>query len=524
MTAAAQAIADLACELLGGSHARVTLSDPTGVVVAGEVGIPTPQQSEGVATPWGRFSLVSSGLSAYATVGLIGHLSVQVAPGRRAEIHVYGKPRARDEGTDQRLAPLRPLLELVARAPFDQAKLRHVDEIQRRQRQHLETQASILRQIAHRVPLAIILQEIITLPAQHGRALPAAVRIASDTLHYHELDASLSAREGHVAPVAPARAAPHLVPLSPEHGVHATALVAPIYGAGGARLGQFELYYPVGVGPLPVDFRIAEAATSLAAVAAEAEAVTSELEVARKAATQVEKLAAIGTLVAGVAHEVNNPLQVVMGNAEIIRLAVADMEAVADPSDDVKVALAEITKRSNSITSSAEHLARITRGLTRTVKPSRSVRAPTDLDAVARSVLEIIGSQAPSGIDVSLELGATRPASACDADVAQILINLLLNAFEALRGRKPAAVVIRTRDLDEDHVGVEVTDDGPGIPAEIEARMFTPFNTSRAEGTGLGLPLSRRLARDNGGELTYLTARGGGTTFTLSLRALEAQP
>lgn len=203
------------------------------------------------------------------------------------------------------------------------------------------------------------------------------------------------------------------------------------------------------------------------------------------------RLASIGELAAGVAHEVNNPLHAISGTAELLL-----MEALPE---DVRSDL-------QSIRMEAKRAGSIIRNLLAFARPRPPEKKPLDLDEVVGSVVELRLPQLRlASVTVEMEVDPATPPALADADqVRQIVHNLLANADHAIRQEHPEGrIVVRIRPRDG-MVEMVVEDTGPGIREEVRKRIFDPFFTTKSvgEGTGLGLSVSYRLAEEHGGEIT----------------------
>jgi two-component system NtrC family sensor kinase len=228
----------------------------------------------------------------------------------------------------------------------------------------------------------------------------------------------------------------------------------------------------------------------------------------QEALFQREKLAAMGSLLASVAHELNNPLAIILLQAELLR-----EEAGQGP-------LAELTTELTQATARCERLVRQFLTLARQHTPERSVVALNPL------VTETVALLAPSfqvdNIAVHLDLADDLPLLWADPhQLQQVLVNLLTNAQQALRDvAAPRQLTITTQcDAVHSRVLLHVADTGPGIPPTLQARIFEPFFTTRPPGvgTGLGLPLCRGIVEEHGGTLRVTSRPGQGATFHVEL-------
>ncbi|GEM_PF-4565895 len=247
--------------------------------------------------------------------------------------------------------------------------------------------------------------------------------------------------------------------------------------------------------------------------AIEREEAQRRLANATRVAHQQERVAALGTIVAGVAHEINNPLTYIRGNVELSILSLAAIVQHAELEPHLLDEAKEAARLQGAVLEGLDRISKLSRSLRRLTRGDSNERRPVDLSEVAAQVAEIVVAEHAGHLDVKLDLQPVPPVLGDEAEIFQVFLNLLLNAVQALpRGGR---VTIRTRHR-EKRVVAEVEDDGPGIPPEAQPHLFTPFFTTKAEGTGLGLSVSHKIATDHGGTLTFATG-GRGTTFTLDL-------
>jgi signal transduction histidine kinase/CheY-like chemotaxis protein len=238
---------------------------------------------------------------------------------------------------------------------------------------------------------------------------------------------------------------------------------------------------------------------------------TQELMKANVALNRAEKLAAIGQLAAGVAHEINNPAAVVQGNLEYLRDALGDNGAL--PADS-GVALGDALTalhRIAGIVKQLLHAGRVAGG-----QEGRVVSFQVS-DVVTRSVDSVLAAN-NSDVAVKCEVPADLHALGQPDLLEQVLINLA-NSRHAIRETGRAGRILVRAERRDTRVWIAVTDDGPGIRAENRARLFEPFFTTRkvGHGTGLGLAVSLGLMRSQGGNLTLLETSPSGTTMAVDL-------
>jgi len=245
----------------------------------------------------------------------------------------------------------------------------------------------------------------------------------------------------------------------------------------------------------------------LAAKVDELTAANRSLAEVRESLLRSEKLATVGRLAAGLAHEVGNPLGAIAGYA-----AVARSRLPPEPPGELADAI-------DRIAAAAGRIDRTVRDLLDFARPAQAVLAPLDLGPVVDGALRLARVQARfRHVEVALSLPPGLRPVADEHQLTQVLLNLFLNAGDAMGG----AGRVEVRAWQEAaRVAVEVRDSGPGIPAEDLPRVFDPFFTTKepGQGTGLGLAICHRIVDSAGGEIDAGNAAGGGARFTLRLRA-----
>jgi PAS domain S-box-containing protein len=232
-----------------------------------------------------------------------------------------------------------------------------------------------------------------------------------------------------------------------------------------------------------------------------------EIERQREALHQSEKLAALGSLLAGVSHELNNPLSILIGNALILQ---TEVESVA-PS---------LAERAQRIQAAAERCGRIVRSFLAMARQRKTQPRAVEVEFLIGNALQLLayGLRA-AGIEVSQSIAPGLPQVTCDPDqMTQVLTNLLVNAQQALEGEPQPRRITLGAARDGDAIAIEVTDNGPGIPATLRSRVFDPFFTTKpvGSGTGIGLAVSRGIVEAHGGALT-LAASERGAHFVVRL-------
>jgi C4-dicarboxylate-specific signal transduction histidine kinase len=238
--------------------------------------------------------------------------------------------------------------------------------------------------------------------------------------------------------------------------------------------------------------------------------IRQELESLQGQVIRQERLAAVGQLVSGVAHEINNPLQAILGFAELLQMQ-------PDVPETVKNDLRLIQKESARACGIIRNLAMFARQ-----QPGEA--APVSLSDVIRSVVELRQRRLESeDIELIVDDRSSQHVMAVLTELQQVVLNFVVNAEQSMlgSGRIPGRITIRTYDS-EGRAVLEVEDTGPGIPAEHEARLFQPFFTTKpvGQGTGLGLSVSYGIIDSLGGQIGYRRATAGGAIFYFNLPAV----
>ncbi len=221
-----------------------------------------------------------------------------------------------------------------------------------------------------------------------------------------------------------------------------------------------------------------------------------------------EKLAAIGALAAGVAHEINNPTAIIRGNTELLLMELSEGAAGREEAEEVKKQTDRISRITGNLLTYARR---------RNVKdgPPHTLN-PVDINHLLDDILVQLPHQVDM-TDVTIERDYDMQAPQLSGDAGQlrqVFVNLLLNAVEAMSGK---GVLHLSTTVRGDTISVAIADDGPGMKPEHADRIFDPFFTTKKQGTGLGLSVSYGIVQHHGGTITVSTAPEQGTTFTVSL-------
>jgi two-component system, NtrC family, sensor histidine kinase HydH len=227
-------------------------------------------------------------------------------------------------------------------------------------------------------------------------------------------------------------------------------------------------------------------------------------ELGRRAQT-AEKLAAIGTMTAGLSHEIRNPL-----NAAGLQLSVLERRIEKLPEEQRGPLLQPLTLVRDEI----KRLDHMLEDFLQLAKPRELAARPIDLAELTGRVLDLLETDAARrGVKVVRRLGAVPPVAGDDNRMRQVIMNLALNALEA----SPKGTLTLSTSAQDSQVELTVDDTGPGVPQALRERIFEPFFTTKAQGSGLGLPIVHAIITQHGGTLTVGNAPGGGARFTVRL-------
>jgi signal transduction histidine kinase len=267
------------------------------------------------------------------------------------------------------------------------------------------------------------------------------------------------------------------------------------------------------------------------------------LQSAQMQLIESEKMSSLGQLTAGIAHEINNPINFVSANISPLKLDIQDLIAVINTYDelltssDVEKILAKVVKLKEDINyelvlSEIQHLlhgiedgakrtSEIVRGLKSFSHLDEAEQKPADINEGIRSTLVLLKNSLVAEIDLSTHL-ANLPLVECfPGKMNQVFMNILSNAIQAVKSKsvlKDEFIRVTTREIN-DYAVIEIEDSGPGIPKAAQIRIFEPFYTTKpvGEGTGLGLSIVFNIIKKHNGSIELDSEEGRGTKFTIRI-------
>jgi signal transduction histidine kinase len=271
----------------------------------------------------------------------------------------------------------------------------------------------------------------------------------------------------------------------------------------------------------------------------------NNLRMTQQQLVESEKLASIGQMTAGIAHEINNPINFVQSNVgplkrdidEILELLsqLAEIDENKDLLEqinhlksqyvklDVEYLKKEIQQLLNGIEDGSKRTAEIVKGLRVFSRMDRSELISADINECLNSTLVVMKNMTKAEVTLNVELGENIPKTYCyPGKLSQVFMNLVTNAVQATRlpNRQPIDRIINVRSYFNDNkICVEIQDNGKGIPTEIQDKIFEPFFTTKdvGEGTGLGLGIAAGIVGEHNGHLSFTSSATDGTTFLITL-------
>ncbi len=252
------------------------------------------------------------------------------------------------------------------------------------------------------------------------------------------------------------------------------------------------------------------------------------LDVAERLATVVEnsklyermrerdRLAALGEMAAGLAHEIRNPLGAIKGAAQCL----SPRERTGEDAEFLQVIVEEVNRLNGVVSEFLDY-----------ARPMKQNFGATDINQVVARTIKLLQNEVPPHLTLDVQLREELPMVDADAEqLKQVLLNLVQNAIQAM-GDRPGRIRVQTsgpehfQDLrgGQEFVEVEVVDEGPGIPSDQQPHIFVPFYTTKQTGTGLGLAICQRIVKSHGGTISVQSRAGEGSAFLVRLPGLAAE-
>jgi len=287
----------------------------------------------------------------------------------------------------------------------------------------------------------------------------------------------------------------------------------PIFSGSGQVLGSFAMYYRQPQSPSGTEARLTEVATHIAGIAIEHQRAEAQLRTTQAELAHVARVTTMGELAASIAHEVNQPLGAIVGNADV---CLHWLQEKSPNLEDLREAI-------NDIANDGHRASQVISRIRSLVKKHEPEKVILDLSEVAREVLDLVSHEAQrKQVALVADLSDQLPAIKADRiQLQQVLLNLVMNSVEAmndLKDRKPS-LTLRTAQH-EDAVLATVIDCGVGFTTDKAEQIFKPFHTTKASGMGMGLAISRSIIEAHGGKLWAEPNPDFGASFKFTLPAL----
>ena len=238
--------------------------------------------------------------------------------------------------------------------------------------------------------------------------------------------------------------------------------------------------------------------------------------ISQQRARSAQRLAEIGSMTSGLAHEIKNPLSTIGLNAQLLAEAIEDLPI--DEQDKGRMG-----RRVGALRGETDRLRGILEDFLEYAGELHLDRRPTDLNELIEQLGDFFHVQAQtSGVQIRLDPSPSPLTMNIDANhIKQALLNLMINAVNAMKDHKDGGneLILRVAPHSDGSAWIHVTDTGPGIAEEDQERIFHPYFTTRASGTGLGLPTARRIVEAHGGALEIHSEPGKGSDFAIVLPA-----
>ncbi len=264
--------------------------------------------------------------------------------------------------------------------------------------------------------------------------------------------------------------------------------------------------------------KVAERTAELTEANLELARAYDDLRTAETELLETEKRAALGLLVSGVAHEINNPVSFIVGNMEPLRTSLAMLADVADRQQDRELfaIVGRISRTTDIIGRGAERTAAIVRDLRLFLRTGDCTAEPLDVHDSLEITLRLLSPHWADRVTIHRDYGVVPRIEAAAAQLNKVFMSVLINACEAISGR--GNIWISTRS-EPGYAIVGIRDDGAGIASDVLPRIFNPFFRTKGigKGTGLGLAITHSIVDDHGGTILVSSTCGQGTIFTIAM-------
>jgi len=283
---------------------------------------------------------------------------------------------------------------------------------------------------------------------------------------------------------------------------------------------------------MAVGVRIVDYENALAAKNAQLQVYASQMEgLAEERARQLvhaDRMATLGVMSAGIAHEINNPTSFISGNVQTQRMFYPEIEralqerlerAEGEERQRLEFIVEELPRTLDAMTKGVGRITRIVKGLKAYARQDTGDREPCNINDCIDQALELCHNALKQCVEVTKNLAADLPLIVVSTqEMEQVFVNLFINAADALAGRGSGRLWVHTEKVGNSVV-VIVEDNGPGIPEALAHEIWKPFFTTKeaGKGTGLGLAISHRIVEDHGGTIKLGRRDGGGTRFEIML-------
>jgi two-component system NtrC family sensor kinase len=272
-----------------------------------------------------------------------------------------------------------------------------------------------------------------------------------------------------------------------------------------------------------------------------------ELKDAQIQLVEAEKMASLGQLTAGIAHEINNPINFVKSNIKPLQLDFKDIVEVIDEYEklhkitpdkiqeqlslidnlkkeiDLEFVKGEVDNLLKGIKEGAERTADIVRGLRTFSRLDESQIKTVNIHEGIESTLVLLRNSSPDYVNITMDFKADGNIECFPGKLNQVFMNIISNAIQAIKDKhqvnKPESIHISTRDIPNDEIEISIKDSGPGMSPEIKQKIFDPFFTTKdvGEGTGLGLAIVFKIIQEHSGKIDVISSEGEGAEFIITL-------